>query len=60
MLTQWVQARFEEEMRGCCYPGWDIRELRVEVTTPPIDLGNVDARVLAVIKSALPRASGSS
>ncbi|KAL4256873.1 F-box domain-containing protein [Pleurotus pulmonarius] len=53
-------ARFEEEMGRCCYPGWDIRELKVEVTAPPFDLGNVDARVLAVIKSALPRASGSS
>lgn len=54
-----MQARFEEEMRGCCYPGWDIYELKVEVTAPPFDLGNVDARVLAVIKSAL-QASGSS
>ncbi|KAG9227058.1 hypothetical protein CCMSSC00406_0008258 [Pleurotus cornucopiae] len=53
-------ARFEEEMGCCCYPEWDILELKVEVATPPIGLGNVDAQVLAMIKSALPQASGSS
>ncbi|KAF7439695.1 hypothetical protein PC9H_000031 [Pleurotus ostreatus] len=55
-----AMAQFEEDMECRRYPEWDIRELKVEVMTPPIGLGNVDAQVLTMIKSTLPQASVSS
>ncbi|KAJ8697343.1 hypothetical protein PTI98_004153 [Pleurotus ostreatus] len=51
-----AMALFEEEMECRRYPEWDIRELKVEVMTPLIGLGNVDAQVLTMIKSTLPQA----